>query len=125
MVYFVLSGLLTPSYDRIHFNFLLDTALMDSEKYDILSIFPHIGVAIGTFIYFKFMRDADYRKVLIFSLVLRVLQSSLVLFNISQIKNPDGPDPFLLNIPVFLISKASHLCFGLLPATLALARSLP
>ena len=55
LLYFVLMGIFVPSFEKIHYFFLLKYASMTQETYDLLSVFPHIGMAIGAAIYMGYL----------------------------------------------------------------------
>lgn len=55
IMYFVLMGVLLPTFDKIHYFFLLDNCEMKTSEYDLLMLFPFVGVALAATIYVQFM----------------------------------------------------------------------
>lgn len=67
LCFFVIKGVLVPSYEKVHFYFLLKYATIDQEAYDFLSVFPHIGIAFGSAIYLRYLYTFTARRMIILS----------------------------------------------------------
>ena len=46
---------------------------MTLTEYDLLSILSYVGVAIGTLVYLKFLRNVEVWKLIFASLIIRVI----------------------------------------------------
>lgn len=118
-------GVLLPTFDKIHYFFLLDNCDMKTSQYDLLMLFPFVGLAAGTFIYMRCMRHMQARTVLQFSLLLRLLLNLVRLTNVERWNRNAGISDFAINVPLFLLDSTSRVCFASLPITLLIARVVP
>jgi hypothetical protein len=82
LIFFVLMGLVIPTYDNIHYYFLLNTCGMTTSEYDLLSILNYVGIAFGTLLYLKVLRQVEVWKLIFASLVIRVVVTVATLMNV-------------------------------------------
>ena len=73
LIFFLMLGFVIPTFDNIHYYFLLNTCGMTLTEYDLLSILSYVGVAIGTLIYLKFLRNVEVWKLIFASLIIRMI----------------------------------------------------
>lgn len=55
-IYLLSYAFILPTYDNVHYFFLLSTCKLTLAHYDILCILPYMGIACGTIYYLRYLR---------------------------------------------------------------------
>ena len=125
MIFFVMMGLVIPTYDNIHYYFLLNTCGMSTSEYDLLFILNFLGIAIGTVVYLSFLRNVEVWKLIFISLIIRVLVTIATLVNVLRINIRWGISDLQYNLVVVFLNHANVVCFSILPMTVLLTYVIP
>ena len=125
LVFFVMMGFVIPTYDNVHYYFLLNTCGMSIYQYDMLSILSFVGVAFGTLVYLRFLRNIEVWKLIFASLIIRIVLTLITLLNVLRINLEWGISDLHINSVVMLVSKANVLCLGVLPMTVLISYVIP
>lgn len=125
LAFFIAMGFIVPNYDSVHYFFLLNTCKLTVSQYDILSIIPYVGLVFGTFLYLKFLRNVEVRKLVLGSLIIRFLVTVAQIVNVKRLNVNIGFDDFYYNLMLMAINRASLDCLCILPVTVMLTYVLP
>ena len=118
-------GCFIPTFEDVHYYFLLNTCNLTVTQYDILCIFPFIGTALGTVAYLKFLRNVEVWKLIVFSLILRGVITMVQIANVERINLVYGVNDFYTTVFTMMIERASTLCLCTLPMTVMLTYVIP
>jgi hypothetical protein len=56
LLFFVITGLMVPSYEDITYYFLIDICHITQDQYDILNMYQSFGIILGIVIFFSFLK---------------------------------------------------------------------
>lgn len=66
-------GFIVPNYDNVWYYFMLNTCKISIAEYSVISILPYVGIVMGTILYLKYLKNVEVWKLIVLSLVLRML----------------------------------------------------
>lgn len=104
-LYLVAYAIFIPTFDNVHYYFLLNICKLRLDQYDILCILPYLGIGCGTIFYLRYMRYWPMRSVILLSLFMQVVYTAMLIFNVKRWNNIWMVDDFWFNIPLFFFSK--------------------
>ena len=125
LMFFIAMGFIVPNYDSIHYFFLLNTCNLTVPQYDMLCVVPYVGLVFGTIFYLKVLRNIEVRKLVLASLILRLLVTLAQIANVMRLNTKIGFNDFYYNLVLMAINKASIDCLCILPVTVMLTYVLP
>jgi hypothetical protein len=125
LTFFIMMGLVIPTYDNIHYYFLLNTCGMSPSEYDLLSILNFVGIVVGTIIYLKFLRKVEVWKLIFTSLVIRVILTVATLINVLRINLRWGITDMQYNMVIIFFNHANVVCLAVLPMTVLMTYVIP
>jgi hypothetical protein len=118
-------GCLIPSFEDVHYYFLLNTCNITLTQYDILCISPFIGIALGTMVYLKYLKNIEVWKLIVISLLLRAVVTVAQIANVKRLNLVYGISDFYTNLFTMFFDRASILCLCTLPMTVMLTYVIP
>ena len=118
-------GLVIPTFDNIHYYFLLNDCGLTTSEYDLLYTLNFVGIAIGTILYLNFLRNVEVWKLIFTSLVIRVLITVATLINVMRKNIEWGISDLEYNIVLVLLNHANVVCLCILPMTVLLTYVIP
>ena len=125
LIFFIMMGLVIPTYDNIHYYFLLNTCGMSPSEYDLLSILNYVGIVIGTIIYLQLLRQVEVWKLIFASLVIRVVITVATLVNVLRINLRWGITDMQVNMVLIFFNHANVVCLAILPMTVLMTYIIP
>ena len=75
LIFFMFMGFIVPNYDNVWYYFMLNTCNISIAEYSVLNILPYVGIVIGTIIYLKYLKNVEVWKLIVLSLVLRMIMT--------------------------------------------------
>ena len=125
LMFFIAMGFIVPNYDSVHYFFLLNTCDLTVPEYDMLCVVPYVGLVFGTIFYLKVLRNIEVRKLVLASLILRLLVTLAQIANVQRLNIKIGFNDFYYNLVLMAINRASIDCLCILPVTVMLTYVLP
>lgn len=117
-IYLLSLAFILPTFDNVHYFFLLSTCKLTLAHYDILCILPYLGIGCGTIYYLRYMRRQSMRSVIIKALLGQLVYTGLQIFNVKRWNNLWMISDFWFNIPLFFFGKIFQVCLASLPVYL-------
>lgn len=118
LLYLLAYALLLPTFDNVHYFFLLTTCKLSLAHYDILCILPYLGTACGTIYFLRYMRNIPMKQVVGRALWFQVVYTLLQIFNVKRWNTVWMLSDFWFNIPLFFFSKIIQVSLATLPVFL-------
>ena len=70
LLFFVITGLIVPSYEDITYYFLIDVCHITQDEYDILNMCQSFGIILGIVIFYSFLKNVETWKIILAYLIL-------------------------------------------------------
>lgn len=125
IIYFILRGLIVPTYDSIQYYFLMQETQITKDQYDFLSVGQSIGVIIGTIIYMKWLMRYQVWKLIAFSIVLQMAHTSLLYANVMRWTKIWGYSDWTINFILMLFNQSIFTCLAVVPMTVKMMYVIP
>ena len=69
LIFFIITGLIIPNLEDVHYYFLLDTCGLSKAQYDVLNMGQSVGILLGTTMFIVFFRETEVWKLILASLL--------------------------------------------------------
>jgi len=125
LIFFIMMGITIPTFDNIHYYFLINTCGMTTSEYDLLYTMNFVGIAIGSVIYLNLLRDIEVWKLIFVSLIMRVVLTVATLVNVLRINVRWGISDLEYNLVIMTINHANTVCLCILPMTVLMTYVIP
>jgi hypothetical protein len=125
LLFFWIQGILVPNFDDIHYIFITQAAGMPLYKYDFLNTISYGSLILFVLIYNKFLTQVEAYIMVIFSLVLFLLMTILMLANAVRWNIDHGISDETINGFIFFFGTQTNSTLAILTITVLLTYLVP
>ena len=125
ILYLLIGGFLVPSFGGFGYYFMLDVVKISKFTYSMLTVLGFFCLGIGTIVYKNFMRDKEYRNLIMMDALISIILAPLSFIFVLRLNVAWGiPDMYLI-IFTDVVSEIISQCFVFLPMSVIYAKICP